>query len=166
MQNQRQPADLQSRIRHCVNAHSRSILKLAFAYMRNMQDAEDITQEVFLSYFRTAPVFDSDEHEKAWLLRATINRCKNQLKSGWQQSRNPLPDTLADAPMREQSPLLNEVMALEDAYRVPIHLHYYEGYSLKEIGKIMGELPATIGTRLARGREQLRKAMEGGVNHA
>ena len=58
-----------------------------------------------------------------------------------------------------------EVLALDEMYRLPIHLHYYEGYAIKEIAELLGEKPATIGTRLARGREQLKAAM-GGIEHA
>ena len=155
-----QSNELQARIARSVAQHHKSMLRLAFAYVRSTQDAEDVAQEVFLSYFRMAPMFESAEHEKAWLLRATINRCKNLLKSGWHKSRNPLPEQLG-AQSSAQSALLSEVLALDEAYRLPIHLHYYEGYSLKEIGELLGEKPATIGTRLARGREQLKHALGG-----
>ncbi len=159
-----QSAELQSRIRQSVARHHRSMLRLAYAYLRTTQDAEDCVQEVFLSYFRAAPVFRDAEHEKAWLLRATINRCKNQLKSAWHQRRAPMPETIPSA-ADGQSVLLAEVLALDELYRLPIHLHYYEGYSIKEIAALLGEKPATIGTRLARGREQLKAAM-GGIEHA
>ncbi len=158
-----QKAELQSRVRQSVALHHRSMLRLAYAYLRTTPDAEDCVQEVFLSYFRAAPMFRDPEHEKAWLLRATINRCKNQLKSAWNTRRAPMPETLEA--VDEQSELLHEVLALDEMYRLPIHLHYYEGYSIKEIAALLSEKPATIGTRLARGREQLKAAM-GGIEHA
>ena len=158
-----QQDDLKARIRRSVDAHHRSMLHLAYAYTRNTQDAEDIVQDVFLNYFRLSPVFTSDEHEKAWLLRATINRCKNLLKSSARTKRREMPESLeSQAP--EQSELLQEVLALEAKYRLPIHLHYYEGYALKEIADILGEKTATIGTRLARGRDLIKQAM-GGIAH-
>ena len=158
-----QKSELQSRIQRCVSLHHPSILRLAYAYVRNTHDAEDIAQEVFLRYFRAAPVFGSSEHEKAWLLRVTINHCKNLLKSGYRQKQQPMPEIFGGT-SPEDSALLDEVLALEEMYRLPIHLHYYEGYSLKEIGEILGELPGTIGTRLARGREQLKQSL-GGISH-
>ena len=150
------------RIRHLVDRYSRSLHRLAFAYLRNTADAEDVAQEVFLQYLKAAPEFQDGEHEKAWLIRVTVNRCKNELKSGWWRLRRPLPDDLSYM-AEEESDLLRSVLALDEKYRLPIHLHYYEGYAIKEIAGILGEKPATVGTRLARGRELLRI---GGIENA
>lgn len=152
------------RIRRIVGEYSSSLTRLAFAYLRNTQDAEDIAQEVFLTYLRSAPAFAGAEHEKAWLIRVTINRCKNQLKSGWFRNRRPLPEDLSYL-MEEESALLRAVMDLDEKYRLPIHLHYYEGYAIREIARILGEKSATIGTRLARGRELIKDRI-GGIENA
>ena len=152
------------RIRHLVDRYSKSLHRLAFTYLRNTQDAEDVAQEVFLQYLKNAPEFLDGEHEKAWLIRVTINRCKNQRMSGWWRFHRPLPDDLSYL-MEEESGLLRAVMALDEKYRLPIHLHYYEGYAIREIAGILGEKPATVGTRLARGRELL-KGMMGGIEYA
>ena len=152
------------RIRHLVDRYSKSLHRLAFTYLRNTQDAEDVTQEVFLQYLKNAPELSDGEQEKAWLIRVTINRCKNELKSGWWRLRRPLPDDLSYLAEAE-SGLIQAVMALDEKYRLPIHLHYYEGYAIKEIAGLLGEKPATIGTRLARGRELL-KGMMGGIEYA
>lgn len=152
------------RIRQLVDTYSRSLRALAFTYLRNMEDAEDVAQEVFFQYLRGAPEFQDGEHEKAWLIRVTVNRCKNQLKSGWLRFRRPMPDDLSYL-MEEESELIRAVMALDEKYRLPIHLHYYEGYAIREIAGILGEKPATVGTRLARGRELL-KGMMGGMEYA
>jgi RNA polymerase sigma-70 factor (ECF subfamily) len=150
------------RVRRLVDGYSISLHRLAFTYLRNTQDAEDVTQEVFLQYLKSAPEFRDGEHEKAWLIRVTINRCKNILRSGWLRLRRPLPDDLSYL-VEEESGLIQTVMALDEKYRLPIHLHYYEGYAIKEIAGILGEKPATVGTRLARGRELLRI---GGIENA
>jgi RNA polymerase sigma-70 factor (ECF subfamily) len=152
------------KIRQLVDRYSKSLHALAFTYLRNTADAEDVAQEVFLQYLKSAPEFQDGEHEKAWLIRVTINRCKNILKSRWLRFRRPLPDDLSYL-MEEESGLIRAVMALDEKYRLPIHLHYYEGYAIKEIAGILGEKPATIGTRLARGRELL-KGMMGGIEYA
>jgi len=149
------------RIRRVVAKYSKSLTRLAFTYLRNAHDVEDVAQEVFLAYLQNAPAFISEEHEKAWLIRVTINRCKNQLKSGWFRARRLLPEDLSYL-MEEESELLRAVMALPEKYRLPIHLHYYEGYAIKEIAQVLGNKPATIGTRLARGRDLL-KARMGGI---
>jgi RNA polymerase sigma-70 factor (ECF subfamily) len=147
-------------IRRLVGEYSGSLYRLAYAYLKNRHDAEDAVQEVFLAYLRGAPGFLSEAHEKAWLIRVTVNRCKNQLKSGWFRSRRPLPEDLP-VMMEEESELLRAVMALDEKYRLPIHLYYYEGYQIKEIAELLGDKPATIGTRLARGRDILRARMGG-----
>lgn len=150
------------RIRYLMDKYSKSLHRLAFTYLRNTADAEDLAQDVFLQYLKAAPEFQDGEHEKAWLIRVTVNRCKNELKSGWWRLRRPLPDDLSYL-VEEESDLLRSVLALEEKYRLPIHLHYYEGYAIKEIAGILGEKPATVGTRLARGRELLRI---GGIENA
>lgn len=147
-------------IRRVVTAYSSSLIRLAYTYLRNEQDAEDVVQDVFLSYLRSAPAFEGEEHEKAWLIRVAINRCKNQLRSGWFRNRRPLPDDLK-CPMPEDGELLRAVMSLSEKYRLPIHLHYYEGYAIREIAELLGDKPATVGTRLARGREILREKIGG-----
>jgi len=156
-------SELNAKIARIVRTYQSNILRLAYAYVRNTQDAEDIAQEVFLAFMKAAPAFTNAEHEKAYLLRATINRCKNHFKSGWIKNRRPMPETMRyEAP--EASSMLHYVLALEEKYRMPLHLYYYEGYSIKEIAKIMGEKSATIGTRLARARETL-KTRIGGIEN-
>ncbi|MHB1153849.1 MAG: sigma-70 family RNA polymerase sigma factor [Eubacteriales bacterium] len=149
-------------IQTTVNKYAHTVAKTAFAYLKNTADAEDITQEVFLSLMQKNPLFENEEHLKAWLIRVAINKSKNHLKSGWFKSNNRIPDELPYL-SQEQSDLLSEVLALDLKYRLPIHLYYYEGYTIKEIAKILGEKEATVGTRLARGRSLLKKSL-GGVN--
>jgi len=149
-------------IQTTVNKYAHTVAKTAFAYLKNTADAEDITQEVFLSLMQKNPSFENEEHLKAWLIRVAINKSKNHLKSGWFKNNNPIPDELPYLSL-EQNDLLSEVLALDLKYRLPIHLYYYEGYSIKEISKILGKKEATVGTRLARGRNIPKKSL-GGVN--
>jgi len=146
--------DMNARIARIVRTYQDGLLRLAYAYVRNAHDAEDIAQEVFLAFFRAAPVFDSAEHEKAYLLRVTINRCKNHLKSGWARSRRPLEDARGVA--GEQPPsVLGAVLSLDEKYRAPIHLHYYEGYSIAEIAQILGLSKRTVDFHIDNAREKL-----------
>ncbi|OUS74880.1 RNA polymerase subunit sigma-24 [Paenibacillus sp. MY03] len=147
--------------RNAVINYSDNLVKVAFSYLKNMSDAEEVAQDVFLAYLQSAPVFASGEHEKAWLIRTTINKCKNRLKSGWFRRRAAMPDNLGELP-RDEHTVLQEVMSLDVKYRVPIHLHYYEGYSLEEIADMLHSKPATVGTWLARGRKMLRSVIGGG----
>ena len=156
-------AQMTQRIGRMVHTHQRSMLRLAFSYVKNTSDAEDIVQEVFLTLCKAVPVFENEAHEKAWLLRATINRCCNLFKSGWFKNTQPLTDW-KHAVHTDQSDVIEQVLSLEEKYRLPMHLHYYDGYTINEIAEITGEKPATIGTRLSRARQMLKEQM-GGVEH-
>lgn len=152
--------ELNESVRRALKQYSHSLIKVAFAYLKNMADAEEVAQEVFLAYLQKRPVFASDEHEKAWLIRTAINKSKNMLRTGWFRSRNPVPENLSYLP-EEENEVLQAVLALDGKYRIPIHLHYYEGYSIQEIAVILRAKPATVGTWLARGRLLLREKMGG-----
>jgi RNA polymerase sigma-70 factor (ECF subfamily) len=147
-----------------VGLYAKSLARLAYTYLKNVPDAEDAVQDVLLKYLRAAPAFRGAEHEKAWLIRVTLNHCKNLLKRRRAERRQALPDGLGTM-AAEESEVLRAVMSLEEKYRLPVHLHYYEGYAIREIAGILGEKPATVGTRLARARERLR-GMIGGIEDA
>jgi len=142
-------------IQSLVLTYRDSILRLAYTYLKNRQDAEDVAQEVFVAYIQNAPVCGSDQKRRAWLMQVTANKCKNLLSSGWKKNTVALSDELAALPPGDID-LLEAVLSLDEKYRVPIHLFYYEGYSVKEIAALMKAKPATIGTRLARGRTLLK----------
>ena len=108
------------------------------------------------------PHFKDSEHAKAWLLRVTINLSKNMLRASGRKSRYAAED--AACTEKESDEVLFCVMKLEENYRAVIHLYYYEGYSIKEIASILKVPSATVGTRLKRGREKLRKMLEGDVS--
>lgn len=148
-------------IQYVLEKYSKMLIKLAFTYVKNMPDAEDITQDVFVSLMKRGYGFESEEHEKAWLLRVTINNCKNYLKSSWKKLNVPLDEDISYLP-KEDSEVLNLVLNLPDKYRAVIHLHYYENYSINEIAKLLRRKPATIGTWLDRGRKLLKSNLIGG----
>ena len=151
--------DLNNAIKHAVKTHSTSLVRLAFTYTRNVQDAEDIVQEVFFTYLEKAPAFVDEAHEKAWLIRVTANKCKDALR---RRKNAPLPlneDILSLPP--EEHTLLSAVLELEDKYKLPLHLHYYEGYSIAEIARILQANPATVGSWLQRGRALLKNQLGG-----
>lgn len=152
--------ELNESVRRALDQYSQSMIKIAFTYLKNIADAEEVAQDVFLAYLQKRPVFESSEHEKAWLIRTTINKSKNMLKTGWFKSRNPVPENLSYLP-KEENEVLQAVLALDKKYRIPIHLHYYEGYSIQEIAAIMRTKSATVGTWLARGRLILKEKIGG-----
>lgn len=142
---------------------SSTVARAAFAYLKNTADAEDITQEVFLTLLEKRPSFENEEHLKAWLIRVAVNKSKNALKSSWFSRTQPLYEALP-ALSAEENETLSCVLSLDEKYRIPIHLFYYEGYSIEEIAGILHLKPATVGTRLARGRARLKHMLGGTEN--
>lgn len=137
-----------------IRLYGRNVQSLAYTYVKNRYDAEDIAQEVFLVYLLKAPEFESPQKEKSWLMTVAANQCRSFLRS-IRRTEEPLPDDLSYLPKQEFD-LIQAVLSLEDIYRVPLHLHYYEGYSLAEIGKLLRCPTATVGSRLSRGRDKLK----------
>ena len=144
---------------HLVETYSSMLLRLACTRLENPADAEDAVQEVFLKLLTARPAFRDAEHEKAWLIRTTLHRAADLRKAAARRNV-PLEEALLAAAPEPEDRLLAAVRALPEKYSAVIHLHYYEGYSLKEIGKLLGLPAATVGTRLARGRERLRQSLK------
>lgn len=144
-----------------VNAYSDLILRLSYTYLRSTQDGEDICQTVLLKLLCGDETFHSPEHERAWVVRATINACKDELRA-FRRRAVPLEDAPeAAAPEVRRSEVLDAVMALPAKYREAIYLFYYEGYSVKEIGTLTGRSEAAVSVHLSRGRKKLREMLGG-----
>ena len=157
----------QDYIRYVLDTYSQTLIKLSYTYVRNVCDAEDIAQDVFVALLKRGKPFESTEHEKAWLLRTVINKSKNHLRSGWIKrtvSLNDNADSETDNSMDEKTQVMEAVLSLPEKYRTVIHLFYYNGYSINEIAEIVGKKPATVGTLLARGRSLLKNMMIGGFD--
>ena len=148
-------------IRRVVEDYSPMLLRLAMTRSLSTADAEDAVQEVFLRLLTQLPRFRDGEHERAWLIRTTIHRASDLRKAA---SNRTLPleeaEVVAMPEEAESSPILSAVQALPEKYSTVIHLSYYEGYTIKEIAKLLGLPTPTVGTRLSRGREKLRKLLE------
>lgn len=138
------------------------VYRIAFTYLRNKADAEDISQDTFLKLYLREEEFKDAESEKAWLIRVTLNACCNLKKSFWQGRRDDMPENMPSSETftTEESRLYHAVFDLPDKYRVVILLYYYEEYSVKEISSITGTNPSTVQTRLDRGRKRLKKQLE------
>ena len=138
------------------------VLRTAFGLVKNMQDAEDIAQEVFISYVKAKPAFESAEHEKAWLLRVTINRCKSFFRSAWQRKTTGLEDDFPDTPFTpDETAVVEAVNRLPKKYRQVIYLYYIEGYATGEIAAILEMPQNTVLSQLARARKLLKTALKG-----
>ena len=144
-------------LRRMVETYSPMLLRAALTRVSTPADAE--VQDVFLRVLTHAPRFRDREHEKAWLLRSALNRASDLRR----RRRDDAPldevqDAAAESP--DYGPLLSAVRSLPEAYSAVIHLYYYEGYSIKEIARLLALPVPTVGTRLSRGRERLRSLLK------
>lgn len=144
-----------------VNTYADMILRISYSYLKQTCDAEDICQTVFLKILTKDIRFDTPQHEKAYIIRTTVNTCKDHLKSGFFRKTVPLEaaETVA-APQAPESSVLEALKALPEKYRIPIYLFYYEDYSAREIGQILGKSEGSITTCLSRGRKKLRDYLQ------
>lgn len=146
-----------------IERYGDMVRRLCLVHLKNPADTEDIFQNVFLKYVLSPVVFESPEHEKAWLIRVTINACRDLVKSFF-RNRTVSLEELLDQPaplLEEHREVLEAVLALPRKYRDAVYLHYYEGYTAAEIGKLLGKNTNTVYTLLTRARGQLRKTLGG-----
>ena len=153
------------RAEYLVYTYSDDILRLSYTYLKNMQDAQDICQNILMKLLTVKRDFPGAREEKAYILKMTANACKDTLRSPWRKRICGL-DACSEIPAPEppDSTVLNAVNSLPEHYRVVIHLFYYCGYRADEIGKILGIPTPTVHTRLARGRAKLQDLL-GGFDH-
>lgn len=145
-------------ITRVVKQYSSMLLRLALTRVNCAADAEDVVQEVFLKLLTAQPRFRDGEHERAWLIRATVNRAID-LRRAAASKAIPLEDA-EEAAAPEPLQLLSAVQALPEKYSTVIHLYYYEGYNIWEIAKLLGLPAPTVGTRLSRGRAKLKELLK------
>lgn len=139
------------------DTYAQDVYRLALSYLRNTQDAEDICHSVFLTLVeKDITLFPGKE--KAWLLKAAANACKNHLKSFWKLNREELDDRMVFTDDRDRE-LWEVVGTLPPKYRVVIHLYYYEGYPQDEIARILGITRTAVQTRMQRARNLLEKEL-------
>jgi len=149
-----------NRLEILLAQYENTVYRTALAILGNVQDAEDAVQDTFLTWLEKAPDFEDADHEKAWLLRVAINRCRTGLRRSRRHPEVPLWEELPAAGPEERLEL-EEVFALPPRERAAVHLYYYEGYRTAEIAAITGEPEGTVRSRLSRARKALRIALEG-----
>ncbi len=157
---------LSAGIDELFQAYADMVYRLAFLRTRSSADAEDVLQEVFVRCLRSRPHWRDDEHRKAWFIRVTLNCTKSLVTSAWRRHTAPLESAAPDADallteMREETGVYGVVLDLPEQYRTVIHLHYYEGYGLREIAALTGSTEAAVKSRLFRARELLRQRLKG-----
>lgn len=146
-----------------IELYSDTVRKICMLHLKNDSDTEDIFQTVFMKYILYSGSFESEEHEKAWLIRVTINACKDYLKSFFQSrtvSFDEIGEIAGEMP-EDYSEVLEAVLSLPKKYKDVVYLHFYEQYSAVEIGRILGKNVNTVYTHLARAKEMLKERLGG-----
>ncbi len=150
-----------------IENYADTVKRICVVYLKNIADTEDIFQNVFIKFYKSPVHFESEEHKKAWFIRVTINECKDLLKSFFRKNSVPI-EEISEIPtetdFNENSYVRQAVLKLPEKYKIVVYLHYFEGYSAVDIGKMLSKNVNSIYTLLARGRELLKKDL-GGSGH-
>ena len=146
-----------------IERYSDTIQRLCMVHLKNDADTEDIFQTVFLKYVLSSVSFESDEHEKAWFIRVTINACKDLLRSFFRRHTIPL-DSLIEQPASlppDYRDVWEAVFSLPQKYRDVVYLYYFEDYTAPQISRILGKNVNTIYTLLTRSKHMLKEKLGG-----
>ncbi len=143
-----------------LDTYGNHILRLAYSYLHNMSDAEEVLQDTLIQFLKTAPVLESAAHEKAWLLRVAANLSKDRIDYNRLRTSNELKEELVSEEREDLSFVWEAVKALPVQYREAIHLFYHEGYPTAQIARILHKKEATVRSDLRRGREKLKAVLK------
>lgn len=143
-----------------LDAYGNSILRLAYSYLHNYSDAEDILQETLIRYLQNAPQVAGPVHEKAWLLKVAANLSKNRIDYNRLRDTDELNDELVAEEREDLSFVWEAVKSLPEKYREVIHLYYYEGYSTGQVAELLGRKESSVRSDLKRGREKLKMILK------
>ena len=143
-----------------LDQYGNSVFRLAYSYLRNMSDAEEILQETLIRYLQTAPEFENSAHEKAWLMKVAANLSKNRIDYNQRRATDELKEELLAQDQEDLSFVWEAVKALPEQYRETIHLFYYEGYSTAQIARILTRKESSVRSDLRRGREKLKQVLK------
>lgn len=155
-------SEKQQRFKSCFEQYSRLVYSVAFGFMKNRADANDIMQEVFLKFYNEMDRLTDEEHIKPWLITVAANTSRNALRSGWFSKT--VFGEISEEPaynedFGEKSDLFDAVMSLPEKERIPLHLFYYEGCSTAEISRLIHVKESTVRVRLMRGRQKLKRIL-------
>ena len=154
------PGYIKENAARLLDVHGDSVLRMAYSYMHNMQDAEDILQETLIRYMQAAPEFENETHARAWLLRVAANLSKNRIEYNRYRMADELNEELVAEEREDLSFVWEAVKSLPVTYRETIHLFYREGFKTAKIAEILGEKESTVRSHLKRGREKLREILK------
>ncbi|NLJ96455.1 MAG: RNA polymerase sigma factor [Clostridiales bacterium] len=143
------------------NLYKNMLFQITFSYLGNKYDCEDVLQEAFIKLCYHAPEFLDEEHEKRWLIRVTINLCKNHLKSFWNRKKISINGLEEYFTTEEEIEIMSDIIALPEKYKSAILLHYISGYKIAEIAEILNITESAVKMRLKREREKLKIELDG-----
>ncbi|MBQ8071237.1 MAG: sigma-70 family RNA polymerase sigma factor [Bacteroidales bacterium] len=141
-----------------IGKYRDSVFALSFCICKDREDADDVVQEVFVKYHFSGKEFESERHIRSWLCKVAVNLSRNRVKCFWRSHKESIEEykkTLSFG-TEEDGELFSAVMSLPRKYRTALHLHYFEGYSVKEISKMLGISESNAKARLSRGRKALK----------
>lgn len=150
-------------VNRAIERYSNTVRRLCMIHLKNEADTEDIFQTVFLKYVLSSVSFESEEHEKAWLIRVTINACKDLIRSFFRSHTVSLDEVMEQPALLppDNREVLETVLSLPKKYKDVVYLHYYEGYTAPQISRIIGKNVNTIYTLLTRSKQMLREKLGG-----
>ena len=145
-----------------IDKYADMVYRIALTQMKNVDDAQDIFQEVFLRLVKHMDQLETEEHIKAWLIRVTINCSKTNLMSAWRKHTVALEEEQNQIAFetKEQSDLYEQIQKLQKKYRTVLYLFYYEELSVREISEITNQKETTIKSQLSRARNMLKDQLE------
>jgi len=150
-------------VNQAIDRYADMVRRICLVHTKNEADTEDIFQNVFLKYALSSVCFESAEHEKAWMIRVTVNECKDLLKSFFRTHTVSLEQVWekAEDMEAEHREVWEAVLSLPEKYRDVIYLHYYEGYTAPQISQILGKNVNTVYTQMTRARERMKEILGG-----
>ena len=149
-----------TRIENIINLYGDLLYRTGIMILGNPQDVQDVLQEVMLKVLQKMPEFHDSEHEKAWLLRVTINLCKDMLRFRFRHHYIQIDELEIEAVDTDDRQLLQEIIHLPPRWRIVLLLHYVEGYSLKEIADILSVSENAVKKRMQRAKAGLKKKLQ------
>jgi RNA polymerase sigma-70 factor, ECF subfamily len=153
----------------CVDKYLKMVYRISFHYFGNREDAEDVSQDVFLKLYSHNTKFESEEELKAWLIRVTTNTCHSYFRNPFRKRKTEIDEkeieNIVGSSSSEQGIInrkvvMDAVMSLPERYRIVVYLYYYEEYSICQISNTLNIKETTIQTRLSRAREKLKSVLK------
>jgi len=159
---------LEKEIEQLIQDYGNDVLRLSYMYLKDQHLAEDAFQEVFIKVYHKWDSFRNESSIKTWLIKITINVCKDMLKSNWIKKvsfydTDDLPTLSDDKDLVEaeidKKEIFQQILTLPDKYKEVILLYYYQGFSVNEIASLLDTTTGTVGSLLSRARSLLKKVL-------